>query len=226
MNETENKSKNMIVVGCGRFGAELAYRLFLQKYRVVVVDFRETTFANLHPDFRGRTMVGDALNRGVLERAGIEEAQGLAAVTSSDPTNTIVGHIAKETYHVPHVVSRNFDPRYRTLHEAYGLQMVSSAIWGAQRIEEMLYHGPFHTVFSAGNGEVEIYEMYVPAAWQGKTLSELMPGENCIPISVTRSGQAVIAGNETVIHGDDLLHVAATLEGAVKLRQRLDQKEA
>ena len=226
MNESGNKPMNMIVVGCGRFGAELAYRLFLQKYRVVVVDFRETTFTNLHPDFRGRTMVGDALNRGVLERAGIEEAQGLAAVTSSDPTNTIIGHIAKETYHVPHVVSRNFDPRYRTLHEAYGLPMVSSAIWGAQRIEEMLYHGPFHTVFAAGNGEVEIYEMFAPAAWQGKTVAELLPNESCKPVSVTRAGRAVIAGHETVVQKDDLLHIAATLEGAVKIRQRLDQKEA
>jgi len=41
-------------------------------------------------------------------------------------------------YHVPNVVVRNYDPRWQPLHEAFGLQVVSSASWGAQRMEELL----------------------------------------------------------------------------------------
>ena len=50
----------------------------------------------------------------------------------------MVAHIAKAVYHVPNVVVRNYDPHWRALHETFGLHVVSSASWGAQRMEEML----------------------------------------------------------------------------------------
>ena len=62
------------------------------------------------------------------------------------------------------------------LHEAMGLQMVSSTAWGAQRMEELLESGRMRPVLSAGNGEVEIYELAVPEAWRGRPLAELRAG--------------------------------------------------
>lgn len=50
---------NFIVIGCGRFGAELAYRLFTNGHQVVVVDANPKAFNRLHPEFRGRTVEGD-----------------------------------------------------------------------------------------------------------------------------------------------------------------------
>jgi trk system potassium uptake protein TrkA len=80
---------NLIVVGCGRVGAELSYRLFKGGHQVVVVDSSRDSFNRLHPDFRGRTLEGEGLAENVLERAGIKEP-GLAAVTNSDTLNAVV----------------------------------------------------------------------------------------------------------------------------------------
>ena len=66
---------------------------------------------------------------GVLERAGIREADGLAAVTNSDTLNAVVAHAARVIYNVPNVVARNYDPNLRTVIEAFGLQTVSSTYW-------------------------------------------------------------------------------------------------
>jgi trk system potassium uptake protein TrkA len=129
---------NVIVVGCGRVGAEVAYDLFCQGHKVTVVDQNAAAFGNLPPDFRGLTMRGDVLTQDVLQRAGIEHAQGLAAVTPSDSVNTVLGHIARVVYKVPNVVVRNYDPRKRPLHEAFGLQVVSPSTMGAQKIEELV----------------------------------------------------------------------------------------
>ena len=71
-------------------------------------------------------------------------------------------------YHVAHVVARNFNPRWRPLHEAFGLQVVSSTTWGAQRIEEMLHEAEVHPVWSSGNGMVDLYEFVVPESRQGQ----------------------------------------------------------
>ena len=117
---------NLIVVGCGRVGAELAYRLFKGGHQVTIVDSNRQVFNRLHPDFRGRTLEGEGLAENVLDRAGIKEADGLAAVTNSDTLNAVVAHTARIYYHVPVVVARNYDPNLRPVIESFGLQTVSS----------------------------------------------------------------------------------------------------
>src|SRR5258708_8171606 len=133
------------------------------------------SFAQLAPRYRGRAVGGEVPSEDVLQRAGIEQADGLAAVTNSDSVNAVVGHVARAIYHVPQVVVRNYDPRWRPLHEAFGLQLVSSTAWGAQRIEELLYQHYGRSVFSAGNGEVEVYELAVPGARCGRALAGSLP---------------------------------------------------
>ncbi len=212
---------NIIVVGSGRVGSELAYRLFQRGHRVTVIDPTRASFDNLPPDFRGQTIEGEALNQDVLRRAGIAQAEGLAAATNSDSTNAVVAHVARTVYHVPNVVVRNYDPHWRGQHEAFGLQLVSSASWGAQRMEEMLYQSEIRTVFSAGNGEVEIYEFGVPEAWNGASLADLFPDGPCTVAAITRAGRAELPSNGTRLETGDAILVSATMEGILELRQRL-----
>jgi trk system potassium uptake protein TrkA len=129
---------NIIVIGCGRLGAEVAYALYRKGHKVTVVDQDTSAFRNLPEDFRGLTLRGDVLTQDVLLRAGIEHAQALAAVTPSDSVNTVLGHVARVVFKVPNVVVRNYDPRKRPLHDAFGLQVISPISMGTLRIEEIL----------------------------------------------------------------------------------------
>lgn len=217
---------NFIVIGCGRVGSELAFRLYKSGHKVTVVDSRREAFESLNPDFRGRTLEGDALTEGVLERAGIASADGLASVTNSDTSNAVTAYIARAIYKVPIVVARNYDPAMRPIMEVFGLQVVSSPSWGAQRIQELLVDSAFRTVFSAGNGEIEVYEMRIPACWNAKPIAELMrdvPG--CLPVALTRAGHALLPSPEIMLQEGDLLNVSATFEGIQRLRTCLDEKE-
>ncbi len=217
----------VIVVGCGRLGAGLANRLCNQGHQVTVVDMAVTAFDNLAPDFRGRTLEGDVLAKDMLRRAGIEGADGVAAVTSSDTLNAVVAHIARAIFHVPNVVARNYEPRLRALYEAFGVQAVSSSNWGAQRMEELLSDASLITVFSAGNGEVEIYEVTVPETCGGLRLGDLTQVHACAPVALTRAGKASLPAPETRLEAGDVLHVSATFEGMVALRKQLARgKEA
>jgi trk system potassium uptake protein TrkA len=216
---------NFIIVGCGRLGAELAYHLFKSGHQLVVVDANKQAFNRLHPDFRGRTLEGEGLAENVLERAGIREADGLAAVTNSDALNAVVSHAAREFFNVPVVVARNYDPSLRGVIEAFGLQTVGSTIWGAQRVEEMLINPKEKVVYSAGNGEVEIYEVSIPEEWNGRTLGELLDAfKECRPVALTRAGRSSLPDAETKLHTDDLLNVSSTFEGIGLLTARLSGK--
>lgn len=211
---------NIVVVGCGRMGSELAYRFFQNGHDVAVVDIQETAFDALPSDFAGRIIEGDALNQDVLHRAGITECHALAAVTSSDATNLVVAQIARQKYQIAHVVTRNYDPRYRKLYEIFNFQGVCATDWASQRLEEMIYHVDAHAVFSPGNGEVEIYEYRVPATWNGMMLREVIDGTECIPVSVTRAGKSSLPLSDITLATGDLLHLSATNEGVESLRKK------
>jgi trk system potassium uptake protein TrkA len=215
---------NIIIVGCGRVGSELAYRLFQKGHNVTIIDYTAASFQNLHPDFRGLTIEGEALNRDVLHRAGIESADGFVAVSNSDSLNAVVCYLARIAYGIQNVVVRNYDPTYRPLHEAFGNQIISSSSWGAQRFEEMLNHAEMRTVFSAGNGEVEIYEFSVEESWDGKRLGDLLPGDVCVPVSLTRSGIAILPNCDTILAENDVVLVSATFEGIEQVRQHLSPR--
>jgi len=213
---------HVIVVGCGRVGAHLAGRLSARGHHVTVVDIAPAAFENLDTSFRGRTLEGDVLTPDLLRRAGIEQADALAAVTNSDTLNAVVGRIAREIYGVKSVVCRNYEPRYRPLYDTFNLQEVSSAVWGAQRIEEMLADVSLHTVFSAGDGEVEVYEVMIPRPWHGRLLRELLGDCGCL-VALTRAGKASLPDADARLEYGDILHVSATLEGIEQLRRRLDE---
>jgi trk/ktr system potassium uptake protein len=215
----------VIVVGCGRLGAELAHRLFQRGHDVTVIDQVGAAFDNLHPLFRGRTVEGEVLNQDVLHRAGIEHAEALAAVTNSDTLNAVVAHVARTVYHVPHVVARNFNPHWRPLHEAFGLQVVSSTTWGAQRIEEMLGEAEVRQVWSSSNGMVGLYEFVVPERLQGRLLREVLPEGPHVVVACTRLGEPMPSPQETPLEAGDVIYLSPAPEGREALRHWLKAQQ-
>ena len=90
-------------------------------------------------------------------------------------------------------------------------------------MEEILYGVSLRPVFAAGHGEVEIYEFTVSGEWAGKPLNQLVPGENCVVISLTRAGAASVPETGTLMQTGDLVLVSATLEGIKCLRDSLNE---
>ncbi len=214
----------VIIVGCGRLGINLANNLLKKNADISIIDNVRQSFSYLPPNFQGQTIEGDALNQEVLIRAGIEKADALVAVTNCDPLNAVVANIAQSVFHVQHVVVRNYDPHWRELHEMFGLQVISSTAWGAQRIEEMIENENVRTVFSAGNGEVEVYEFDVLDTWDGQPLRNLITSEESTLVSLTRAGKAIIPTLDTEVKSGDVVLFGATMDGVYSVRDHLAKK--
>jgi trk system potassium uptake protein len=215
-----------VIIGCGRVGAQLAYRLYNQKHTVVVVDSSRNAFNGLPADFHGRAVEGEALSADTLTRASVATADGVAVVTNSDVMNAVIGHAIRTHYpQVKRVIVRNYDPAMRPMLEAFGLQVISSTAWGAERLQELLIDASFRTVFSAGNGEVELYEMQIPGNWNDCPVSALLTGcfNTIVVAALTRAGRAELVSSDTVLKSGDILTVSATLEGVTALSARLHE---
>ena len=210
---------HIIIVGCGRVGAELARSVSRKGHRVEVIDERQQAFDRLGSDFQGRALQGSGIDRQVLARAEIEKADAFATVTSSDNTNIVAARVAREIYHVPIVVARVYNPNQLPIFERFGLQTVASSSWGARRMEEMMTSPRCTTQLSLGNGDVEIVEARIPATWDGRRIGDLtLP---TLPIAVTRGGRAHLAESDFLLHTGDLLHLAVESENLLRVSQTL-----
>jgi trk system potassium uptake protein TrkA len=214
---------NVIVMGCGRVGSDLATALSKDGHQVAVVDSTEKAFQNLPPDFKGKMVEGEMMSRDVLFRAGIEKADALAAVTNDDALNAVVAHVAQTIYDVKHVIVRNYDPDFRPLLEAFNLQVVSPNSWGSKRIQELILHADIQTIFSPGNGEVEIYEISIPDGWAGKRLNDMMTSKDVLAVSIARAGQAFLPEADCMLEEGDVVYISATCDGIETLRERLSK---
>ena len=91
---------------------------------------------------QGRRSLGAGLDREVLLQAGIEHADGLAAVTGSDDTNVVLARLARQVFRVPRVVARLHDPRQAEVYRQLGIQTIMPLTWGIQRLSELLCYTP------------------------------------------------------------------------------------
>ena len=213
----------VVVVGCGRVGSTLATRLDQNKNRVTVIDKNASAFENLPQTFLGRTIAGDVLAQAVLHRAEIEKADAMAAVTNSDSLNALIAHIARTEYQVPRVVARNYDPRQWQLQSAFQIPIVSSAIWGAERIVDLLSEEPITSIFSDPMAGMVVCQVVIPESWRGKAFQELFPDGLTRILSLVRAGQALPVSMVDTMAAGDLVYLSGDPVWIRALKGRLSE---
>ena len=103
---------NVLIVGGGKVGATLARRLHAAQHQVKVIEARREHAEPLKLDLPAETLVlGSGTDPGVLEAAGIRQAQAVAAVTGADETNLVVTSLARFEFGVPRTIARVNNPK-------------------------------------------------------------------------------------------------------------------
>ncbi len=115
---------NVVVVGCGRVGSQLATMLSIEGHNVTVIDKSDDAFRRLGGTFNGVTIVGLGFDEEILEEAGIRDADAFAAVTNLDNTNLMAAEVARKIFEVPHVVARLYNPARERTYQQLGLDYV------------------------------------------------------------------------------------------------------
>jgi len=129
---------NIVIMGCGRVGAELAAMLDEEGHKVTVLDTEPYSFRRLPSAFKGKALVGDGTDEDSLRKAGIDQADVFVAVTQGDNRNVMAAQIAKHLFNVPKVVCRIYDPLREEMYHALGLETISPTTIGAQLLKEVI----------------------------------------------------------------------------------------
>jgi len=129
----------VIIMGCGRVGAELAQQLDHDGHEVTILDTNAYQFTRFLPDsFGGRTIVGNGIDQDTLRKAGIDHADAFIASTAGDNRNAMASQVAKHIFGVPRVVCRIYDPMREEMYRKLGLRTTSPTKVGAFLLREAL----------------------------------------------------------------------------------------
>ncbi len=211
----------ILIIGCGRVGAGLAKTLVGRGHSVTVVDKNPLAFEMLGDKFKGQAILGIGFDREVLRKAGIERADGVAAVASSDEANVVVSRIARDIFHVPRVVARLYDVRQAEIYKRLGIQTIAPTGWGINRIADLLLYSPLEIVFSLGSGEVELVVSEVPRLLVGRTVRDLTVAGEIHVVSITRANKTFLPTQGTIFREEDSLHLAVLTTSTNRLKELL-----
>ena len=197
-------------MGCGRVGSTLAVELEERGHSVAIIDQNAEAFSRLPESFTGAQITGLGFDRDVLRDAGIEEADGFAAVSSGDNSNIIAARVVRETFGVSNVVARIYDPRRAAIYERFGVPTVPTVSWTTDQVLRRLIPLPANTeMHHAGTG-LSLFHVAVGRPWFGRTVANL---EDALPARVAfivRAREGIIPSWQTVIQeGDEIRVIAA-----------------
>jgi trk system potassium uptake protein len=198
---------NVIIMGCGRVGAELTIELAKAGHKVAIVDKRKEAFDRLPPGFEARPVVGVGFDRETLEEAGIKEADAFIAVSSGDNSNILSARVAREYYHVRNVIARIYDPRRAEIYERLNIPTVASVRWTAKQIMLMLTHAREEIKESLGGGDLFRMRIEVPSHLVGQPVSSLTAKGKVLAVGVDRGGQGFIPDESSTFQEGDVAHV-------------------
>jgi len=198
---------HVVIMGCGRVGSALAHTLDQAGHHVSVIDQSASSFAKLHPEFRGDTVTGIGFDRDTLLRAGIEKADAFAAVSSGDNSNILAARVARETFSVENVVARIYDPRRAEVYQRLGIPTVASVAWQTDQILRRILPEATGDEWRDGSGKVALTQLRFADSWVGHRISRLEKESGARVAFLTRYGEGVIPDPDTVVQADDVVHV-------------------
>jgi trk system potassium uptake protein len=215
---------HIVIMGCGRVGSTLAHILEDKGHSVAIIDQNPEAFRRLRGGFRGRRITGFGFDRDVLVEAGIEHASAFVAVSSGDNSNIISARVARETFGVENVVARIYDQRRAEVYQRLGIPTVATVRWTAdQMLRRMLPEGPA-PLWRDPTGEVVLAEVQLDPKWIGAKVSALEDTVQTRVSYLSRMGEALVPGPDTVIQEGDVVHVMALAADMERINEAVSHR--
>lgn len=206
----------IVIVGAGAVGSYLAERLSTEGQDVVVIEDDDERAAELQDRIDALVITGNGASPAVLEKAGVDRADLLIAVSNSDGANVLACHVAADLG-VKRTVARVEEPDMREA--VAGLEVdfvIDPGEEAADHLVALVRQSGVSELVEFGEGRLALVGATIPpgAALVGRPLSQLRHidwGWQWVVAAIVRHGTTYVAHGDNVIEPGDhvLLMVAA-----------------
>lgn len=201
----------VVIVGGGKVGWNLARELIEKQHEVTLIEEDRRRYLAIEEELEHAVQYGDGTEMWVLERAGIQRAELVVAVTGDDEDNILICQMAREKYDIQRTIARVNNPRNRSLFDLLDVAPVVSATDLILRLieHEVPSFGLVH-LLDLRDERLEIVEVEVGerSLAAGRRVAEIAMPEGSLIISVLRGGAGFVPKGDTLIEtGDQVLVV-------------------
>ena len=200
---------NILIVGCGRVGRQLAKTLYEKGHDVSVVESDRERLEHLDEGFEGMIVQGVAMDLDILREAGIEGCDAMAVVSQDDNLNITVAQIAKEFFGVERIIVRVSDPDRENIFERFGLNTVCPTKIAAGTICDALIEHVEQHLLAFDTCTISSTAEDFPPEYIGRDVRELEfpDGEFLFGVQHTDSRITLYDGRQSIVlqRGDRLL---------------------
>jgi len=194
-------------MGAGRVGVTLAQTLEERGHSVGIIDQNPDAFRRLPPEFEGRRVTGLGFDRDALVQAGIEDARAFAAVSSGDNSNIIAARVVRETFGVPDVVARIYDPKRAEVYQRLGITTVATVRWTADQVLRRMIPMGAESEYTDASGMVSLCAMTTHPAWTGLSVRDVQQHTRARLAYLTRRGEGYIPYPDDLLQEHDVVHM-------------------
>ena len=128
----------VIIAGAGKVGWNLARELLERGDEVTVIEQDRRRYLTVEQELEHAVQYGDATELWVLERAGIQRADLVVAVTGDDEDNLLICQVAKEKYLCERIIARVLDPARAAWYSEQGLETICPTQFAITEFERAL----------------------------------------------------------------------------------------
>ncbi|UNK44641.1 potassium channel family protein [Arthrobacter sulfonylureivorans] len=215
---------HFVIMGCGRVGVTLAHTLVDSGHSVAIIDQDDRAFRRLRSGFTGRKVTGVGFDRDTLRQADIENAYAFAAVSSGDNSNILATRVARETFHVPHVVARIYDPGRAEIYQRLGIPTVAAVRWSADQVlRRILPEQSIKGDFREASGRLILGEVQLDDGWVGRELTEIEAASSTRVAYLTRFGEGILPGPGTRYQKGDIVHAMMSVDSTFEIDRILSK---
>lgn len=205
----------IVIVGVGKVGYFLAKRLCASNNTVSIVDKDKQVCEEIAKELDVLVISGDGCDRRILEEAGIERADVVAAVTGNDEDNLVICQLAKERFGVQRTVGRVNNPDNEHIFAELGVDVpVDTTEITAKIIEEEVSFADFVNLMSFKRGKLAIVRVDLPedSPVINKEIKDIELPPDSVLVSIVRGEEVIVPKGATILKsGDDI--IALTLVG-------------
>lgn len=210
---------NIILVGSGKVGEALAYKLTREGHNLTVIDTNAEKIQNITDKLDVMGVLGNGSSIAVLEEAGLENADVFIAVTGSDELNLLCCMFAKKAGQC-RAVARVRNPLYSKELEFIRQQLGISTIINpelatAREISRLLRFPAASKIDTFAEGKVRLIKFSYDNA-EKIALKDVRGKMGCdvLICAVERGHEVMIPDGNFVLESGDVVTVLATQEKA------------
>ena len=212
LSKKENGLK-IIIVGCGKVGANLVDQLSKEGHDITVIDKKAEKIQDITNIYDVMGLVGNGASYSTQMEAGIEETDLIIAVTDSDELNLLCCTVAKRVGKcaaIARVRTPDYSEETGYLREQLGLALIiNPELEAAREVARILYLPTALEVNSFAHGQAELVKFKVPEGNLLNGLSLAYLGKNItndiLICAVERNGEVYMPNGDFVLHSGDVV---------------------